>query len=58
MSIINTLTEMLNSIIAYFGAFNFDEVLASVKLILENLDFETFSVTFDALKEFLAAIFG
>lgn len=56
MSLLTTLTELANSILAYFGAFNWDEVLASVKLVLDNFDVETFKTTLETLKDFISGI--
>ena len=50
------ITEMLNSILTYFSAFNWDEFLASVQLIISNIDVETFRNTVDVLKDFLSSL--
>ncbi len=50
------LTEMLNSIITYFSALNWEELLASFQLVLSNINFETFRDTLEVLKGFLSSI--
>ncbi len=56
MKMMASLQALLESIIAYFGAFNWDEVLASVQLVLGNINWETFQTTFAALKDVFATI--
>ena len=56
MSLLTTLQELANSIIAYFGAFNWEEVLTSVKLVIDNFDIETFKTTLETLKDFISGI--
>ena len=58
MDIINIFTELFNSIVAYFSGLDFGKVLESVNLVIGNINLDTFTATFDALKVFLAAIFG
>lgn len=56
MSIVDTVRELLDSIITYFTAFNWEEVLASAKLVIDNIDMDTFKTTLETLKGFVSSI--
>ena len=56
MSLMQTLTEMINSILAYIGAFKWEEVIASAQLILNNINMETFRGTLETFKGFISSL--
>ena len=56
--IVETITELFNSLIEYFSQINFKEVFDSAKMIVENLDTGLLKDTVNSVVELVQGLFN